>query len=191
MLKGHVKIERGAAQHRLTPALNPHTKAAREVTGRSAVNLIQKHLRDRDRTHPNKLGGRRTHFYAAAARGTSFQLVADGALIAINKEGIRQRLLGGTIRPIRAKALAIPARPEAHGRSPREFDDLFLVKRASFAALARKSGRTIRIMYWLRKSVTQRPDPDVLPSRQTIAEHVAKDLAAHLARQAAMEQTNG
>lgn len=160
------------------------------IVGRAVVNRIRTHLFDADRTKPNALGGQRTHFYADAARGTQFTVVTDGVVVSINQVGIRQRILGGTITPQKAKYLTIPARAEAHGKRASEFNDLVVVygRSGEPVALARAwqtslrgsrgPGQTPRrrgaeqggeIMFWLTKSVTQRPDPSVVPTTFDLA----------------------
>lgn len=160
------------------------------VIGRAAANVFVSHLRGLDRTRPNRLGGRRTHFYLAAARGTSFQAVGDGIIVSISSVGIRQRYFGGTIRPRPGKKyLTVPAAAEAHGKTAREFADLELVfdENRRPVALATKStlgvsitqdarGRIVKrqtgslgkILFWLRRSVTQRADRSVLPEEAAI-----------------------
>lgn len=170
---------RGALQ----PAqLNP-------VVGRAARNVYRGHLFRLDRERPNAMGGKRTHFYAQAARGTSFTAEPDGVTVSIASIGIAQRFFGGVIRPQKAKWLTIPAVPEAHGKTASQFD-LELVWNADRKPVALATKNTLavqitqnaqgkivkkhtgslgRIMFWLRKSVTQEPDPSVLPRIDEVA----------------------
>ncbi len=170
----------------------------RPIVGRAVVNRLRSHLFDLDRSRPNALGGARTHFYADAARGTHFDVLPDGVMISINQVGIRQRILGGTITPKTAKFLTIPARAEAHGKRASEFNDLIVLRRGDHRygepyALARAVRTTLRvtgaataavlgarrlsqgaqeggeIMFWLKKSVTQAPDPSVVPTQFELA----------------------
>lgn len=146
----------------------------RKVAGKAAANVLQRHLRDLDR-RPNRLGGRRSHFYSLASQAVSFTTDAQGALVTVAHLGLAQHYYGGTIRPINAKALAIPARPEAYGRRPRDSDnprDLFVRpgRGGRAAALARRDGKRLEVWYWLVKSVTQEPDPTVLPDDSALAD---------------------
>ena len=173
------------------------------VVGRSAVNTIRAHLFRANRTRPNVLGGTRTNFYASAARGTSFQSVGDGAVVSIAQIGIRQRVLGGTIKPKTAKFLTIPVAPEAYGKRAREFGDLEVIFGAGGqpVALATKGtrslsitqnahGKTVQrltgrrgvILFRLVRSVTQRPDPTVLPDEATLGDNIGRDVSAYLNR---------
>jgi hypothetical protein len=173
------------------------------VLGRAGVNLLRDHFFALDRARPNQLGGRRTHFYAQAARGTHFQSQPDAVVLSVNQVGIRQRLLGGIIRPGPGKTfLTIPARAEAHGRRAREFNDLeFVVIPGVGPALVEARRTEVRIgrrrkdgsrrvtalgergggvMYWLKRFVVQEPDPTVLPSQLDLAAAMLSALNRHV-----------
>lgn len=159
------------------------------VIGRSANNTIREHLFGLNQTRPNQLGGRRTNFYTGAARATQFKVVSDSEIVvSINQVGIAQRYYGGTIKPKSAKYLTIPARAEAHGKRAREFPDLEVLRRGDGKgepfALARKvNGKGGakgggEILFWLKKSITQRADPTVLPSNAVLGAAVQADVTA-------------
>jgi hypothetical protein len=181
---------------RATPALRragaaANTAALWNAIGRGASERIRAHLFALDGTRPNRLGGRRTHFYAAAAKSTHYTAQPGEAEVTVSKVGIRQRLEGGTIRPVRKKYLTVPAVAEAHGRRASEFQNLVLRYGAGGRPVAlaeapatqvaferRKDGtaRTVkgrglggRVIFWLVKSVHQKPDPTVLPAEDQIA----------------------
>jgi len=182
----------------LSPAnLNP-------IVGRSAVNTFREHFFGLNSSRPNKLGGRRTGFYAQAARATSFEATATGATISVNKEGIRQRLKGGEIKPGPGRQwISIPAIASAHGKLAREFNDLrFVLLRAAgnaLAALKRVTGHSREridsagnvtgggeilgpVVYWLKKSVTQRADATVLPYDELIQSRIDRDVSSYVTR---------
>lgn len=154
------------------------------VIGGSARRIVQDHLRTLDKSKANKLGGKRTHYFAQAARSTNYRSDVDGVTVAISQVGIGLRYFGGEVRPVNGKYLTIPARAEAHGRRAGEFNNLEIVwGKNGPRALAERRATAIRfnkkgvsrgetrgggIMYWLVKSVTQTPDPDVLPKSDTI-----------------------
>jgi len=145
------------------------TRGAQKVMARAGTNLVQQHLRGLDRTRRNELGGKRSHFYSSAARGTNYLLAEDGIHVQISSIGIAQRYFGGTITPVKGKFLTIPADPRAYGRRAREFPDLyarFPKKHGTGVGYLYIAGpkRQLTILYWLVKSVTQRPDPGVLPA---------------------------
>jgi hypothetical protein len=114
-----------------TPALEAQVsrlepRFVNRIAGRAGTNLVRAHLFKYNAEHPNQLGGKRTNFYAQAKRirGTTFISDDSKAVISINQVGIRQRWLGGEIKPTGTnprtgqpiKYLAIPARAEAYGR---------------------------------------------------------------------------
>jgi len=159
--------------------------ALKHVAGRAGANTVKTHLRGLEATRPNRLGGTRSHWYAGAARATSHRTAPDGAIVSVSQVGFRMRLLGGTITPKRRKALTIPARPEAYGRTAREIPNLFVLRwrGGKKAALARREGKTLRIWFWLVKRATIRPDPSLLPTSAAIGSAVRRAIDSFLARQ--------
>jgi len=182
---------------RATPAVlefarRLNAKALQEAIGGGVGRLIIANFRALDSERANEMGGKRTHFYADAARGTDWTADAAGATVTIRKTGIAQRLFGGTILPLKGNWLTIPARREAYGKKAREFDNLVPIFGKALGAgagalVARESsnisitkdrrrgmGGKLRVRktgdegggvyFWLVKSVTQRPDPTVLPT---------------------------
>ncbi len=144
------------------------------VIGAAVRDLLSDHLFDKDRNEPNKLGGRRTHYYGKAADAVSFKALTDGVIVSASQVGLRQRLLGGTITPKRAQLLTIPVHPEAHGKRAGEFNDLSFIKtgggRGATAVLAKTGqGNIFEVFYVLVKSVTQQGDPTVLPEEREIS----------------------
>lgn len=185
--------------HRLAAHLSPRDLGA--VAGRAVQNRVREHLYERNRTHRNALGGRRTNFAAAAARSTTFRVVEDGAVVSINHVGFRQRLQGGTILPKTKRYLAIPVRAEAYGTSPRERKDLefeiipgvgpVLVKKRTVKQRRVRVGKTsivtaswegAEIMYRLVRKVTQRADRTWLPTDAEMGESARKALGGYLQR---------
>lgn len=169
--------------------------------GGSAQRLTQRHLRRLDRERPNQLGGRRTNFYGKAARGTFFTVAPEGVVVTVGQQGMRQRFAGGVITPVKARFLTIPATAEAHGKRAGEFSDLkFTIIPGQGPALVRASDQfkslgakrkdgTRRqkqvssagdVVFWLRKRVTQRPDPTVIPDAAAYGTAIASDLATWL-----------
>jgi hypothetical protein len=187
------------------------SESARTQAAAAAGGAVRRQISDYlailDDQRPNRLGGKRTHFYANAARSVSYKADPTGATVSINSTGIAQRLHGGTIKPVNAKFLTIPAISEAHGRRAGEFDFLQVVfgKSGRPVALAERPNQEIRIerkrgkdlsasyrtkagperggkiYFWLVESVTQQPDPSVLPSEDSIAQAARLALLQHLA----------
>lgn len=145
-------------------------RAAFAAIGGSVAALVRDHLVKKDQT-PNRLGGRRTHFYSAAANQTNWRANDTEAEIRISKDGFRQRLLGGPIRPVNHKALTIPIHPMAYGRRASEFgSELRLVSLnggrdgKTTGLLVLTNGPDSLALYVLRTLVNQAPDPSVLPT---------------------------
>lgn len=170
------------------------------IIGRSAQQSYSRHLINVSRTRPNKLGGRRTFFFEAAAKGTSWRAVGDHVVVSIASVGIRQRYFGGTIRPKAGKKfLTIPVHPKAYGKRAGEFDleivfglkgePIALATKPTLSAsvrltkggrvVSRDAGRRGEIYYRLVRSVTQQPDPSVLPESQQVTAKALDDLAKY------------
>ena len=173
------------------------------IIGESGKNAVRNHLDALDSKRRNRLGGRRTHFYGDAAKSTNFRITSNGVEVAINHVGIAQRYFGGTIKPVNARNIAVPAAAEAHGKRPREFGNLRLVfggkgvnisvegriKRFRMGLAKKDSGaRAGKLLYRLVKSVTQEADKTVLPKDDEILDHVAGDVKAYLDMQEKRQQ---
>jgi len=154
-----------------------------EIIGRAGRNVTKRYMEALGRLRHRPTS--RFDFYGRAARKTNYRVIANGAVVAIAHEGIAQRYYGGWLRPSGrpSKAtgrpitrIAIPRKgSEAEGKTPAEFTDLFVVsKKTGFGGakaggfLARKEGRRIRILFWLRRAVYQKPDSSVLPSESDL-----------------------
>jgi len=192
-----------SVQDNATPALESKLQLVSPsrlagILGPGLTQFVQRHLRSNG---TNSQGWPSTHFWADAARGTSFTRSdnGDGIVISINKIGVRQRYYGGPIRPVRAKALAIPINPVSYGHVPADFPGLFMIKCASGAylvqsneSMSEKTGRTIgrtgkggnagrrlksnlTFLFKLSAGVQQDPDPTVIPSEDELTE-VSMDL---------------
>jgi hypothetical protein len=177
--------------------------------GTAVKRGVQDHLLARP---SNKMGWPTTNFYKRAARATTFAM--DGktsAVVSVNHLGITQRYYGGTIKPVKAKKLTIPARPEAYGKRAREFSNLVLAfgRRGPFALVEahsqevsfgrqRKDGsRAVKqgaivgggVLFWLVDSVHQDPDHSVLPTEAKTAEMAVAAGEAFIAREERREAT--
>jgi hypothetical protein len=105
------------------------------------VEELQAHWRKKNQK-PNRLGGKRTNFWAKAAEETGITAVTDdGATVTVGGESgpkVRIHVLGGTIVPKAAKALTIPIVREAYGLRAAEYEqspqggELFTIPRRPF-----------------------------------------------------------
>jgi hypothetical protein len=141
----------------------------------------------------NQRGWHPVNFWADAARATNYQILPDGVLISVNKIGVRQRYQGGPIRPLNAKALAIPVAEEAYGKVPADFGDqlqLIIIKgKGAWLALKSYEQRPqdrqhglhqqqgpglstvrerLKFLFLLIAGVDQKADPAVLPPDEEI-----------------------
>jgi hypothetical protein len=191
-----VKVQDGASNtvRALNRVTNPKTLSP--IVGRSATNTIREHLFGLNQSRPNQLGGRRTQFYAQAARSTHFDEVPGGVLISINQVGIAQRYYGGEIKPKKGKYLTIPVHPAAYGKRAGEMDlevvfghdgrPIALATKDSRGVSVRqtKSGKITKtqtghrgeIMFRLVRSVNQKPDETVLPYDELIYARIERDV---------------
>lgn len=172
--------------------------------GEAGADLIRGHLEGLNSAKPNKLGGKRTNFWAQCARSTSFVLVPEGALVSINQIGFRQRLEGGTISPRNAKFLTIPAIAEAYGKRAREFNNLRFAMIGGKPALIEAEHSGVRfgkrgvkatlnlggkVYYWLARRVTQQAFPGALPTIDQMGKVIVERLDKIIARE--KERTQG
>lgn len=129
----------------------------------------------------------RTGFYASAAEGVQTpELEEDGVSVSINSEGLAQRYFGGTITAGKnSKWLTIPAIAEAYGKRAGSFNNLrFVYFRPDLAALVERPSTLVKrdrkgifrpiastigaVFFWLKREVTQAPDPTVLPTDEEL-----------------------
>lgn len=167
--------------------------------GEAEVKLFQNHF---IHAPTNKYGYPTTGFWQRAARATNYTASAAGPVINVNQVGVRQRLSGGDIFPVNKQFLAIPARAEAYGKAPSEFDNLKVAfhntggRREAFALVEAaasqinyakvKRGQVHRdftvtqvgggVYFWLVKSVHQNPDPTVIPDPRDIVQVAGETL---------------
>lgn len=139
---------------------------------------LRGHFSERD-GEGNRLGGRRTHFWAGIANSTSIGTITDTeADIEIGDARFGQKLRGGTIRaktPWKGSGLlllTIPVHPAAHGRRAsvlkRELGlKLVFVGSAAGGVLGTFAAKAAadEVYYVCVPSVTQQPDPKALPPK--------------------------
>jgi hypothetical protein len=167
--------------------------------GPRANTLVREHLFNNGE---NKKGWPSTHFWTRAAENTSWQAGSDFALISIDQIGVRQRVNGGPIAPVNARALTIPACPEAYGRHARDFSNLkfgfafdpdykmmrpALIEAQPASSSASRGNDSAQpaisptAMFWLATAVKQNRDPKVLPSDADFVDTITDCITALLA----------
>jgi len=185
----------------MTASLSPERLAAR--IGPAVQDLVEKHLAG---LGPNKEGWPSTGFYEKFARNVRWGPQPDGVFVGIlpviikgRWVGLRQRVFGGDIKPVYAKALAIPISPVSYGHWPSEFPGLFMIKTPKGAYLVqygsgvnatgepsrkgakaqggnyqRRQKAAINFLFKLSFGVSQEGDREVLPSDQKILDTAMK-----------------
>lgn len=149
--------------------------AAMTAGGKSVAQYLKQYYAKKDRAEPNQLGGDRTHFWnkIGDSVNTSPKVMGENVAILIADPRFRQKVRGGPIVPVRAKALTIPIHPAAHGRSARELGakvgGLFILKTGNGEAfLAGKIRQKVTLYYLLRQRVVQMPWPGAIPPKRSL-----------------------
>ena len=97
----------------------------------------------------------------------------DGVSVTNLDPRLSHKITGGVIKASSGKDLTIPMRPDAHGKSVSEWKaqypkrKLFRPRGRNFLAFKLKSG-ALRIVYLLKKQITQAPWPNAMPTDQRI-----------------------
>lgn len=133
----------------------------------------------------DKLHAQTTEFLAKAAENTSYGADEDAGIVTIGAPGFGRAFHDVEIRPKNAAYLTIPASAEAYG------------KRAGMLAslgwkLWKPKGRKFlmgstqdvepKILYWLKASVHQKQDRDLLPSDADMQRAAAGAMMAEIRR---------
>jgi hypothetical protein len=172
---------------RIAAGLHETRRFHGHVAGRALPLFEQRLVRMAGSEH-NRFGVR-GGFWNRMLSGTKAVATEEAAIIRMPRE-VRLRHLGGTVRPKKAKFLAIPQTAEAYGKSPRQFTDLKPVRVRGRLWLVRRLSETVRFrrdrksgemrtvsgglrmggtkMFLLVRSATIKPNPEVLPSRVEI-----------------------
>ncbi len=146
-------------------------RALMAALGKRGEKVLRNHFLEKDK-EPNKKGWRRSHFWSRRIRSNTAlsEITPRMATVTIAAPEMAQKVYGGRITPKEAKNLALPAREEAAGRSPRFFDNLHFVplKRGDLTGMLVMDGapKGDAPYFFLLKSVNQEPDATALPSEQ-------------------------
>lgn len=157
-------------------------KRMRSVVGPRLTRMVQRNYLS---LGTNQRGFPSTHFWARAAKSTTWYDLPDGVLIRTDMIGPKQRLYGGPIRTVNKKSLAYPIDADSYGKVPSDFgDELFPIRakgnanQSGAGFLARRIGTgknaRIQVLFKLSKGVNQQPNDKVIPSRQAMLKE-AKD----------------
>lgn len=185
---------------RLVSAIRDRLALHKDMARRMA-NDIRSHFLKRQQSGPrNKFGAPSSNFWADVRDSVNDgEGLPDGGRVAIAHAAAAQKYYGGTITKD-DKLLAIPARREAYGKSPRLFDFLrVIVFKSGTVALAEAERSDVRrvknafkgsqaktaglVWYWLVDKVTQKKDPNTLPPRETLEAGLLDTAQKHFERQ--------
>lgn len=145
--------------------LDVDTLSFHQVVANAAASTIKDHLVELNTNRPNALGGKRSNFYSRSSESVAFDANKDQATVSVTQQGFALRYFGGTVKPVKAKALAIPARAEAYGIGPREpsVPELTPFYFKGKKAIGGLKDEQDRVWYWLLPETTHQADPSVLP----------------------------
>lgn len=199
-----IRLNSGAARNRLN-AIAEVVEHPADMLAEGAVRVertLRGHFSERDK-RGNKLGGRRTHYWAAIANSTAVGEVTDRqADIEIGDPRFAQTLYGGVIR---AKTpwpfsgfllLTIPVHPAAYGRRAsvlkRELGvKLVFIGSAQGGVLGTfaKQAAEDQVYYACVPSVDQAPDPDALPAGEVLEAEALQGAEDYLRTEVQQSQT--
>lgn len=172
------KAEERFSHQRITASLR--------TAGQTVIEYLKRFWNRKDAAEPNQwfnAGSTRTHFWKKISNSVDSKPIVrnKGVIIRVRDTRIRQKIHGGPIVPVKAKALTIPNHPDAHGRTAKQLEfftgvKLFILQTKWGAFLAGKNGRSVVKYYVLKRSVNQPPWPRSIPEerlmRRTFMESV-------------------
>lgn len=162
--------------------------------GRRAANDLRKHYAARESANPNKMGGRRTHFWLDVRDSVQQPaLVSGGVDIVIAHPAIAAKIYGATVRPRNASALTIPINALAYGRRASVFESE--TGHELFARTSKKGNRILFAeineeltpIYLLAKSARIPKDAQALPDSGPFVAGIVATAKKHFARQIARQ----
>lgn len=135
-----------------------------------------------------KLGATPTNIIGRTAENVAVRQGGEGTQVVVPHPMFRRAYHDIVIRPVRAKALAIPVSGEAYGKAPRSFANLFVWKsKKGNKFLARRDGKELSLVYLLKEAVSQPKDPSLLPTEAELWSAAKRGLAAEIRRIAARQ----
>jgi hypothetical protein len=143
--------------------------------------LRTEHFPEKNANEPNKLGAKRTNFWADVGRSVLQPFVKGfSVIVRINDFRFAQKLYGGVIKAKRVKFLTIPISKQAYDKRVSVFEQetgkrLFRIKsKKGNILLVESLDGEIKPHYLLKQSVDQKPNKNALPSDKKIAEAFTK-----------------
>jgi len=155
----------------------------RTIVGVKSRDRIKKRIFEGRIQHPDgkaKESGKWLLKSRHLASGINYKVTSDKVLLSVEGPARKYAKIlheGGTIRPKKAKFLAIPLTPAARVKKPRDFDKTFIKKGVIF----RKEGKKITALYVLKKSV-EIPAFDYLKLKDDDLKIIVKVVKNHMVR---------
>ncbi len=148
-----------------------NANALRQVARKAASQVVVDHFFDlantRHRGHDNG------NFWQDAADAVTHEVTPEGAVIIVDKAGVHLRRHGGTVEPVNARHLWIPAHPDAVGLDPEDtFEDMQIIIGKSGNGVAKHTDWD-EVYYALVTSTTHQADPSVDPDHDTLLDAAA------------------
>ena len=145
---------------------NMSSSVLAEAAAQGVSAALQEHFRRKNAT-PNAKGFPRSNYWQDAAESVSVKPNGDKAIVSVDKEGVVLHLKGGTVRPVKGKALAIPCAAAVYGVWPSHAGRELGFRPAKGAG--DKKGFLVDpasgdILYALYASVTHEADPSTVPT---------------------------
>lgn len=171
-------------------------RAMMQKLGEDLAKALREHFRKRD-SQPNRKGWPKRHFWNKEGRDNTAltQYNATSATVTIASAAIAHKVKGGTVRPKRARALAISAIAQAYKAiQPSAMDNperlaYVPLNRGNLVAMLmerRKNRRARpRVWFWIVKQATHRADPKALPPPADLERQVQASAQQYLDRIAA------
>ena len=167
-----------------SPARLPDGMTSRTLSLAAAQGVqvsVVRHLRRRHSTASRRAGFPQSGYWLDAAASTTTAPAGDSAEVTVEKEGVALHYYGGTVHPVKGKALAIPIDPSVAGKNPRELnglsDTLALLwpKNSNHGFL--KDTETSELLYLLVGSARLKADRSVLPEDGEMAAEAEEAMA--------------
>ena len=167
-----------------SPARLPDGMTSRTLSLAAAQGVqvsVVRHLRRRHSTASRRAGFPQSGYWLDAAASTTTAPAGDAAEVTVEKEGVALHYHGGTVHPVKGKALAIPIDPSVAGKNPRELngisDTLALLwpKNSDHGYL--KDKNTSELLYLLVGATHHKPDRSVLPEEGEMAAEAEEAMA--------------
>lgn len=126
----------------------------------------------------------RRHFQARFPGSSHYspdKVKVNGVDVVVDVPGVTRAYHDMTIRPVRARHLAIPLHRSAYGVSPRQVNGLFYTQnKKGTEMLAKTEGGSLVVMYILKDIVHQKKDPSIMPPETELVGAIKRNIGVLL-----------